>query len=258
MQDWLTARDTLVVARERYQQALDEFKITLALPTDANIWLDPNALENLKKMQIAKVPYSAAEAVDTALLNRLDLANSADSVDDAERKVIVAENNLAAELDLVASTNVSSTGQTRVGRLPLHLGDYTLGMQADLPLDRLAERNAYRESLITLTRATRQYDLDKDNVALEVRQAYRQLDEAAQRYQIQKSSLDLAERRVESTNMLLQEGRASTRDLLDSQDALLAAQNNLTGALVDHTVAKLSFYRDIGALQVKPDGMWQE
>jgi outer membrane protein TolC len=58
--------------------------------------------------------------------------------------------------------------------------------------------------------------------------------------------------------MLIEEGRVSTRDLLEAQDALLEAQNNVTAALVDHIVAKLSFYRDIGVLQVKPDGMWQE
>jgi outer membrane protein TolC len=58
--------------------------------------------------------------------------------------------------------------------------------------------------------------------------------------------------------MLLQEGRASTRDLLESQDALLEAQNNVTATLIDHAIAKLNFYRDLGVLQVKPDGMWQE
>jgi outer membrane protein TolC len=258
VQDWLRARDNLVSTREQYQQLLDEFKVTLALPVDSNIYLDPNALQQLMAAGVTEVPYSSAEAVDTALLYRLDLVNSADSIDDAVRKVIVAENNLGAELNLVASADVQSTGRTRVGRLPVHLGDYTLGLEADLPLDRLAERNAYRESLILLTQAQRQYDLDRDNVALDVRQAYRQLTETAERYRIQKNSLDLAEKRVESTTMLIEEGRVSTRDLLEAQDALLEAQNNLTAALVDHVIAKLSFYRDIGVLQVKPDGMWQE
>jgi outer membrane protein TolC len=258
VQDWLRAGDNLVRAREAYQQSLDEFKITLALPTDANIYLDPNALQQLRDAEVAKVPYSVNEAIDAAMLNRLDLATSADRVDDAVRKVAIAENNLGAELNLVASANVQSTGRTRVGRLPVHLGDYTLGLEADLPLDRLSERNAYRESLIVLTQAERQYGLDRDNIALDVRQAYRQLDEAAQRYKIQKNSLELAHKRVESTSMLLEAGRATTRDLLESQDALLEAQNSLTAALVDHAVAKLNFYRDIGVLQVKPDGMWRE
>jgi len=91
-----------------------------------------------------------------------------------------------------------------------------------------------------------------------VRQAYRDLEEAAQRHRIQKNSLELAEKRVESTGLLLQAGESTTRDLLESQDALLDAQNNVTAALVSHVIAKLSFFRDIGILQVMPDGMWEQ
>jgi outer membrane protein TolC len=110
--------------------------------------------------------------------------------------------------------------------------------------------------LIELERQQRQYENDSDTVKLEVRQAYRNLEQAAESYRIQKNSLDLAQKRVESTTLLLEAGRLTTRDLLDSQDALLLTQNNLTDALVSHAIAKLSFFQDIGILQVRPDGMW--
>ena len=58
--------------------------------------------------------------------------------------------------------------------------------------------------------------------------------------------------------LLLKSGRAVIRDMLDAQDALLSAQNALTAALISHLNAKLSFYRDVGILQVKPDGMWAQ
>ena len=57
--------------------------------------------------------------------------------------------------------------------------------------------------------------------------------------------------------MLLQAGRVTTRDLLDSQDALIEAENSLTQALIDHFVAKLNFYKDVGILSIKPDGMFE-
>jgi outer membrane protein TolC len=123
-------------------------------------------------------------------------------------------------------------------------------------LDRKIERNEYRLALIDLEEAQRRYDESIDNVKLEVRQAYRDLQEAAERYQIQKSSLQLAEKRVESTTLLLDAGRATTRDLLESQDALLEAQDAVAGALVAHLGAKLNFFKDVGILQVRPDGMW--
>jgi len=186
------------------------------------------------------------------------LANSFDSVDDAVRKVEVAANGLGADLNLVGSAAVNSTERTEFERLQFHKGNYSLGVNADLPLDRLAERNIYRESLIALQQRQREYDNSVDAVKLDVRQAYRQLQESAERYKIQKNSTELAAKRVESTSLLLEAGRLTTRDLLDAQTALLQAQNGLTAALIDHTIAKMSFFRDIGVLQVRPDGMWEK
>lgn len=252
----LAAQESYVRAQQSYQQELDRFKIRLALPTDANVELDQNELKALEKVGISRPDYTVDTAIETALLRRLDLATSMDRIDDALRKVMVAADGLGPELDLVGSLDVGSTPDTDYGRLQFHHGTYSFGLSADLPLDRKAERNAYREALITLEQQQRQYDNDEDTIKLEVRQAYRDLEQAAESYRIQKNSLDLAEKRVESTTLLLEAGRLTTRDLLESQDALLEAQNNLTAALIDHAIAKLSFFRDVGILQVRPDGMW--
>ena len=252
----LDALNSYVRAQQSYQQELDRFKIRLALPTDANVELDQNELKALEKVGISQPDYTADTAIETALLQRLDLATSMDKIDDTLRKVMVAADGLGADLNLTGSMNVNSTGQTDYGRLQFHRGTYELGFEAGLPLDRKKERNVYREALIALEQQQRQYENDADTVKLEVRQAYRDLEQAAESYRIQKNSLDLAQKRVESTTLLLQAGRSTTRDLLESQDALLQAQNNLTAALVDHAIAKLSFFRDVGILQVKPDGMW--
>jgi outer membrane protein TolC len=257
-QSELNARDSYVRAQQSYEQQLDEFKIILALPTRTEVVLDQNELKVLGDIGVVGPDYDLDAAIETALAQRLDLANSADVVDDAERKVIVAADNLGVELNLLGSAGVSSTPETDYKRLQFHRGTYGLGLEADLPLDRKAERNAYREALITMEQRQREYQNAVDEVELDVRQAYRQLREAAERYETQMISLQLGETRVESTTFLLQAGRVTTRDLLDSQDARLEAQNNLTAALVDHAIAKLSFFRDVGVLQVRPDGLWEQ
>jgi outer membrane protein TolC len=257
-QSELSARDSYVRAEQSYKQQLDEFKIMLALSTRTEVELDQNELKVLENVGVIQPDYDLDAAIETALVQRLDLANTADTVDDASRKVTVAADNLGVELNLIGSAGVGSTPQTDFDRLQFHRGTYSLGLEADLPLDRKAERNAYREALIALEQRRREHENDVDEVELDVRQAYRQLREAAERYETQKSSLELAGTRVESTTFLLQAGRVTTRDLLDSQDALLQAQNDLTAALVDHAIAKLSFFRDVGILQVKPDGMWEQ
>jgi outer membrane protein TolC len=256
-QDKLRAWDRLVRARQEYKQALDEFKLLLALPTDAEVQLDPNELAMLTAEGITEPDYSVSEAVETALVQRLDLSNSRDAIWDAERKVLVAADGLGTGLNLIASASVGSTPDTGLARMRFHDGYYSLGLELDLPLERTAERNAYREAQIILMQSERAYEEMSDQVKLQVRQAYRQLQEAATRHQIQLQSVKLAEARVESTSLLLQAGRATTRDLLDSQDDLLRAQNELTSALVDHAVAKLNFFRDVGVLQVRSDGLWE-
>ncbi len=257
-QSELRARDSYVQAMERYEQQLDEFKIMLSLPIHADIELDQNELKALEKIGVSEPSYLLDDVVETALAQRLDLANRKDAIDDSMRKVMIAADGLGTELNLTGSAYVPSTEKTKFDRLQFHQGDYELFLEADLPLDRKAERNAYRKTLITLEQQKRTYQNDADGVELEVRQAYRQLRTAAERYETQRNSLELANTRVESTTFLLQAGRVTTRDLLESQDALLAAQNDLTAALVDHAIAKLSFFRDIGVLQVKPDGMWEQ
>ena len=257
-QNVLNSKNDYIRAVERYEQQLDEFKIRLSLPTDANVIVDQNELRALEAMGVSEPNYTVEAAIETAMVNRLDLANSFDGVDDAVRKVKVAANGLGADLNLVGSAAVNSTERTEFERLQFHKGDYSFGVEADLPLDRKAERNIYRESLILLQQRQREYDNSVDEVKLDVRQAYRQLQESAERYKIQKNSTELAAKRVESTSLLLEAGRLTARDLLDAQTALLQAQNGLTAALVDHTIAKMSFFRDVGILQVRPDGMWEE
>jgi len=107
-----------------------------------------------------------------------------------------------------------------------------------------------------LNQRQREYELAVDSATLEVRQAYRDMMEAAERYGIQLENLDLARERHKDTFLLVQYGRASTRRVLNAQDALFDAQNAATEALVDYAIATLNFYRDTGVLQVRPDGMW--
>jgi len=257
-QEVLRAQDNIVAAQERYERQLDLFKIELSLPTDVDLELDPNELEALRQVEITQPDYTLEAATETALARRLDLANSADRVDDMARKVVVAADSLGAGLDLIGGAEVGSTPTTDYSRLQFHQGTYNLGLSADLPLDRKRERNDYRQSLIILAQQQRTYEDDSDQVKLQVRDAYRQLRQQAESYRIQENSLALAEKRVQSTTLLLEAGRATTRDLLESQNALLQAQDDLTAALVAHTVAKLSFFSDIGVLQVRPEGMWQQ
>jgi len=68
----------------------------------------------------------------------------------------------------------------------------------------------------------------------------------------------LAERRVEEQNLLAELGRARAQDQVDAQNALNDSKNQLTQALVSHTIARLQFWNNLGILYIKDNGQWEE
>lgn len=253
-QDELSARNRFIRSLQTYQDRLDDLKRFLALPTDARIDIDEAELTRLMNLGIIHPTVSFQDAMDYALKHRLDLLSADDAVTDAKRKVEVAANGLGPDVDLVASADIATPYATKPTRLRFDQGVYSAGLNVDLPLDRVSERNTYRQTLITLNRQQRAADDLRDAIKLQIRDAWRTVEQARESYTIQRRSLTLAERRVDSTSLLIQAGRATTRDTLEAQRALLEAQNALTSAVVDHTIARLNLWRDIGTLTIAPDG----
>ncbi len=91
-----------------------------------------------------------------------------------------------------------------------------------------------------------------------MRNKLRDLLDTREGHKIQSKADELARRRVRSTDLFLQAGRAQIRDLLEAQEALLNAQNAYTAALVDYRVAELELQRDLGVLHVSAAGLWRE
>jgi outer membrane protein TolC len=137
-------------------------------------------------------------------------------------------------------------------------GRYAALLALDLPLERTAERNVYRESYIILEQAVRNVQGLEDQVKLEVRNRLRSLLESREGITIQYQAVRIAERRVKSTDLFLQAGRADVRDVLESSEALLNAQNALASALVDYRVSELELQRDLGVLEVDETGLWKD
>lgn len=297
LQDELRARDRWVAALQTYACQRDSFKITLGLPTDANIDLDRVKLKRLAEetgpppttqpVVAASAPASAPsadapvtlvqptregggrlemsdeKAISIALDNRLDLRTATGRVFDAQRQVVVTADALRAGLTLTAAgqagtrRTLGSSGQPNAQLRP-EKGVYTAGLLLDLPLERTAERNAYRNSFIELEQATRDLQELEDQIKLQMRNALRNLLQARESRIIQSQAVNLATRRVKSTELFLQAGRAEIRDVLEAREAMVSAQNALTAALVTYRVAELELQRDMDALEVDEKGNWRE
>jgi len=258
-QSELNAENTWVNSIRAYKQSLDQFKILLGLSTETPIVLDDSELVHLMERGIMHPEISSEDAVAVARVARLDLYNVRDETDDSERKIKVAANALLPDLDLIVTGNVDSEpGQDTFNTLDFQRARWSAGFDVDLPLDRKAERNAYRASLISYERALRELSLAEDNVTLDVRNAWRNLDQARWDFENRTVALELAARRVEEQDLRAELGIAIPLDQIDAQNDYTTAQNELTDAMIRHTIARLEFWRDMGILFIKENGQWED
>lgn len=292
IQNELRARSRWIQALNDREEGMDRFAMLLGLPPDSRIALDQTILQQLNESILATVSTGgstnavaiqpadavvelalpARVATDTlgmeeqtaiakGLANRLDLRMAEMAVDDARRKIRVAADNLRAELTLFGSIESggrrsASSASEDDARLDNLRSNALLTL--DLPFNRTAERIAYRKTMLTLAARERAADEVEDQIKLDIRNALRTLRIARENIRIQSEAVRLAERRVASTDMLLQAGRAEIRDVLEAQEALIGAQNALTGAVVSRRIAELEFQRDLDMLDVSAEGRIRE
>lgn len=238
-----------------YQNALDQFKITLVLPLGVDVALDDSALDDLRQTGLVPVATDEEAAFAAAVERKMDILNEIDRLEDSKRKIVVAANRLRGNVTLVSGVSLANDA---VNYAKFDVSQYraNAGLQLDLPFERMLQRNAYRTTLITFERTLRSLGQTLDTSRDSVRQGLRTLEQLQQNYIIQTNALELASRRVAVTEMLLQAGRAQTRDQLEAQTAQLTAQNAVTQTLVDHLTARLRFLVDVGALQISGEKWW--
>ncbi|NLZ63659.1 MAG: TolC family protein [Lentisphaerae bacterium] len=254
----LTAESNLVSLNENYQSALDNLKTALGLPLESTIEADPEDLARLTAQQLATPPMDFSAAIAIALQKRLDYATVKDRLQDAQRQVKIAEDAMRAKLTLTAGANAASNTGNSLRPMDFADSDYYLGLDLDLPFDRTNEAINLQRRRIALRQQQRSIDESKDIIIGDLRNIWRQLKSYEQSYEIQRISVNLAEKRVESTQLLFEGGRVDIRELLDAQDDLSSAKNSLTRALVNHRICWLKLLYQLGELPIDPVSLWSD
>ena len=252
----LTAKDNYVNAVASYRNSLDQFKIKLGLPLGEKLALDDRELDEMEQNGLVPAPLNPEAAYRVATEKQLQILNAIDKFEDSKRKVRVAANQLQADLKIVADADLASQPPTDYSHFDPNKVRADVGLQLNLPIDRLPERNSYRSTQVSFESDLRNFTLTLDNLKESIDQGLRTLEQSRQNYEIQKNALELANRRVDSTTLLLEAGRAEVRDLVDAQDAQIAAQNAVTSALVGYQQTRLQLMLDIGALDTEVPKFW--
>ena len=246
----LNAADSWTLAKANYEAAIDSFRFSLGLPIDLNVIPDTNELTNLEMKGLVELDITLDEALTNAESNRLDLVTLREQVEDKERKVEIARRNFLPDLDAEYNVSTFEGGNTDVSQ--------SLSVDLNLPFDWTEKRNNYRIAQISLAREQRSLEQEEDNVKRDVRDLWRKLERNRSVYNNRLLSVKLSERTVEQTSLLLKQGKALTRDLLDAENGLTDAQNAATLALVDFTINRMRFWNAIERFEIDPKGMWYE
>lgn len=263
--DLLTARQSIITTRKNYENALDNFKISLGLPPEAPIALRDEELSRLQAAMETKARTQPdaltdypleEEAMNIALTERRDLAVTRGDLVDAERAVMISADALRADITVEGGVTYDAKRKQHKDSV-----DDTVESVAKLrfsaPWDRRKERNAYRKALILLEQSRRTLQEEEDSVKNEVMAGYRDLVAARALYENKVEAFKVAQKRVESNDLFMQSGRSSMRDILEAESALLTAQNALCSAVVEWRTSELSLRSAMGILAIKDDGTWR-
>jgi outer membrane protein TolC len=180
------------------------------------------------------------------------LQTGRDKIDDNRRQVQIAENQLQPDLSLTASGQWGNVPGTPAAHLNNRTFNYSAGVTLDLPVDRVAERNTYRASIINFHRAERSFQTLQDQIAVSARDSLRTIQSAEQTLRIQKMGIDLARRRLDYSNELLKQGKATALDVVDAQSSLLDASSSYEEARAQLQISLLQYLQATGTLRVDP------
>jgi outer membrane protein TolC len=180
---------------------------------------------------------------------------------DAWRKIAVTASALKAGLNVTATANVATKpGADAPFDFRASASTYTVGAQFDGPLNRYAERNAYRASQIAYQQARRNFMALEDQIDSSIRLDMRTLEQERLSFSIARLALITAARQYEAATdrLLLSErgqDQTATLDILQSLRDVLAAKSQLISTWTNYQSTQIQLLFDMDALQVTPRGV---
>lgn len=252
----LSARISYINSVALYLNQLDAFKIRLGLPITETLYLDAQELRDLETVGLIPVDLDVNAAFNIAVQQNLDILNAIDRFEDSKRKVRIAADQLRPSLNLFANASLQSDAPDDYVNFDPDNIRYSAGLSLDNLVDKLPLRNNYRATVISFEAQLRSLITTLDQLRDRIERGFRTLEQQRQNYLNRRASLDVAARRVDMNQTLLEAGRVQVRDLREAQDALIAAQNTLTDSVVAYLGARMQLLFDIGILTTTTEQFW--
>ncbi|MDP7008263.1 MAG: TolC family protein [Phycisphaerales bacterium] len=235
------AQDNLVNAKESYGDALDNLRVQLSLPMDQPIDVEAPLVYDL-------VSFDEDEAVQTALMNRVELDQARDTLEESQRYSRIAKHRTLPSLDLVLGYSQAGVNENLLDNFGLDDHVWNVNLVTSSDFARTAEKAAYEQSLLGIRSAERSYALQEDDIAREVKRDFRSLRRAQKQITIQQEQIQNSEKQMRLAKIKFDHGLANNFDLVEAEEDLREAETRLVTSVVSYIVGTYQMRRSLGTL----------
>lgn len=198
---------------------------------------------------LRKFRFSLEEEVKTALENRPDYLQAKTDRKNRLINLKLARNQVRPRIDLVASAGLNGLGGTYGDTLSEMDGDFYdlfIGLRLQYPLgNRAARSQLIRRKLEKREVELQLTDLER-KIALQVREAIRQVETDFKRVETTRVARRLAEEKLEGAQAKFEVGISTTKDVLDFQVDLAFARNRELAAVIDYNKSLVRLHQLLG------------
>jgi hypothetical protein len=220
------------------------------------------AVARAETIEVNEVDIQAERALEVARRYRRDWMNARASLVDSWRRLQFNADQLQAELDVFLTGSMNNVGDNTFG-LRANTGTMRAGVQFDTPLNRMSERNTYRQSLIEYQQSRRNFYNFEDRVSQAIRSQLRQVTAFQINFEVNRLAVIEAARQVMLNTFIDQEAQrtatprvTAARDVVQALTDLFNAQNQFMLTFISYEVARLQLDFSMGTMELSDEGLW--
>jgi hypothetical protein len=220
------------------------------------------AVARAEAIEVNEVDVGFDSALEAARRYRRDWMNRRAQLVDSWRRLQFNADQLQAQLDVFMTGTMNNVNDNPFS-LRADTGTLRAGVQFDTPLNRMSERNSYRQSLIEYQQARRNYYNFEDGVAQAMRGYLRQLTAFQINFETNRLAVIEAARQVMLNTFIDQENQrtattrvTAARDAVQGLTDLNNAQNQFMLTFITYEIARLQLDFNMGTMQLDNEGLW--
>jgi outer membrane protein TolC len=230
----------LIQASNDYELSLNGLKRLVGIPLDQPIGLTDS-------LTYEPVGLSLAQAQDRALAQRDDLRRQNATVLLQQQAVVVERAASFPELTLNLDLTRRASSDDFVPPTSDFSQTTTAAVELSIPVfDGRAAEGRVRQARAELSKQELALTALKQDVALQVQQAYQNVTAGAQRIEAAGATVGRAQRALEIAQTRFKNGLSTQVELNDAELALTQAQTTVARALYDYNVAQAELVRAMG------------